>query len=355
MPSNGLTLQHSAGRDDQFIPTGGDPRVNPQTGPEQLQKPDGGDLHARGSIPGVPRWRGGSSLRWQSHFQPIPVSEHRIRIFWTFRQLSELRRRGYRVHRSHRHRIHEAELQLQRGQHRSNTAFSIYNALQTSLTLANFHHWTGTASYTYSRTIDNVSEIFSTGSGGTTNAFAQNPLDWMLASAASAATPIRNVSACRRLHRTLVHGPRKGLLGRVLGGYFFNAFYQFNGGQPFNPFQNAIAQSPFVNAADPMASTIFCDFDFAQAFDTAGHQPMPSRSCRTIQRRIGTVGINTGGGNYINYATGVARSRPPSIGCGTTSMRQCRWAIRSRAWDATPSGRQLQQPRPDRWQEHQAH
>lgn len=58
-----------------------------------------------------------------------------------------------------------------------NTAFSIYNALQTSFTVHNLHNWTGTVSYTYSRTIDNVSEIFSTGGGGTTVAYAQNPLD----------------------------------------------------------------------------------------------------------------------------------------------------------------------------------
>ncbi len=59
----------------------------------------------------------------------------------------------------------------------ANTAFSIYNALQTSFTVRNLHNWTGTVSYTYSRTIDNVSEIFSTGGGGTTIAYAQNPLN----------------------------------------------------------------------------------------------------------------------------------------------------------------------------------
>ena len=59
-----------------------------------------------------------------------------------------------------------------------NTAFSIYNALQTSFTVHNLHNWNRcTVSYTYSRTIDNVSEIFSTGGGGTTVAYAQNPSD----------------------------------------------------------------------------------------------------------------------------------------------------------------------------------
>jgi len=55
-----------------------------------------------------------------------------------------------------------------------NTAFSIYNALQTSFTLRNLHNFTGIVSYTYSRTIDNTSEIFGTGGGGNTSAYAQD-------------------------------------------------------------------------------------------------------------------------------------------------------------------------------------
>ena len=60
-----------------------------------------------------------------------------------------------------------------------NTAFLIYNALQASFTTRNFYNWTGTVSYTFSRAIDNTSEIFATGTGGggNTNTYAQNPLD----------------------------------------------------------------------------------------------------------------------------------------------------------------------------------
>ena len=38
---------------------------------------------------------------------------------------------------------------------RANTAFSVYNGLQTSLTVKNYHGVTATAAYTFSRTIDN--------------------------------------------------------------------------------------------------------------------------------------------------------------------------------------------------------
>src|SRR5262249_636162 len=43
-----------------------------------------------------------------------------------------------------------------------NTAWSKYNGLQTELRIRAWHGLTATASYTYSRTFDNNSEIFST-------------------------------------------------------------------------------------------------------------------------------------------------------------------------------------------------
>ena len=59
----------------------------------------------------------------------------------------------------------------------NNGAWSIYNGLQTNLTTRNYHGLTTTVSYTWSRALDNTSEIFGTGSAGNTVAYAQNPLD----------------------------------------------------------------------------------------------------------------------------------------------------------------------------------
>ncbi len=58
----------------------------------------------------------------------------------------------------------------------ANTGYSIYHGLQTQLRLQNWHGFTGQASYTFSKTIDNASEAFSTGAG-TVFALAQNPFD----------------------------------------------------------------------------------------------------------------------------------------------------------------------------------
>src|SRR5215469_5749165 len=189
-----------------------------------------------------------------------------------------------------------------------NTAFSIYNGLQTSLTLRNFHHWTGTASYTFSRAVDNVSEIFSTGGGGTTNAFAQDPLNSNHAERGVSGNSYPIVWGIQMDYTEPWFSNQNSWMGRLLGGYFMNAFYQYNGGQPFIPFQNAIAQSPFVNPADPLASTNFCDFGFALAFTGPGLS-----ACRPILANksapITTVGVNTGGSSYVDYVTGASAPR----------------------------------------------
>jgi hypothetical protein len=189
-----------------------------------------------------------------------------------------------------------------------NTAFSIYNGLQSSLTLREFHNLTGTVSYTWSRTIDNVSEIFGTGSAGTTSAFAQDPLNSDVGERGVSGNSYPNVWGTQLVYNTPWFSSQHGILGRALGGYFGNLFYQYNGGQPFNPIQNApsvqspavlayIAANPAINPAQ--AESSFCDAIFASVF---------GNPCRPIlsnpRAPIGSVAINTGPGGYIDYVTG---------------------------------------------------
>jgi hypothetical protein len=191
-----------------------------------------------------------------------------------------------------------------------NTAFSIYNGLQTSLTLREFHHLTGTASYTYSRTIDNVSEIFSTGSAGTTSAFAQDPLNSDVGERGVSGNSYPNVWGVQLLYNTPWFTGQHGILGRTLGGYFGNLFYQYNGGEPFNPIQNSlsvqspavlsyISANPAINATE--AENSFCDAIFASVF---GNPCRPILSNRNAP--LSSIGINTGPGGYIDYVTGNA-------------------------------------------------
>jgi hypothetical protein len=59
------------------------------------------------------------------------------------------------------------------------TAYSIYHGLQTELRTQSWHGISGSATYTFSKAIDNTSEAFSdqNGFGGDTVAYAQNPFN----------------------------------------------------------------------------------------------------------------------------------------------------------------------------------
>ena len=196
-----------------------------------------------------------------------------------------------------------------------NGAFSIYNGLQTSLTIRNFHNMTGTASYTYSRTIDNTSEIFSTGAGGNTSSIAQDPLNPNIGERGVSGTSYPNVWGLQLTYNTPWFRSQSGILGRLLGGYAMNAFYQFNGGQPFNPIQNSpTVQSPNVLAdiasiTDPTfnanaATTSFCDFVWSEVFGDPCRPVLSNKAAPMT-----SIGINLGPEGYVDYVSGNPTTR----------------------------------------------
>ncbi len=125
-----------------------------------------------------------------------------------------------------------------------NTAFSNYNSLQTNVTTRAFHGLTGTLQYTYSRTIDNTSEILPTGSGGNTLEFAQNPLNTDLAERGVSGISYPNVVAFGFVYETPKFVQGNGFLAKVANGYSLNLVYGYNSGQPFTPFQGLQGNGP---------------------------------------------------------------------------------------------------------------
>lgn len=309
-PANGWTFSTIQAADTQFIPTGGDPRVNPTTlVPTGFKNPMAETY----------------TLGVQYQVFPAAVAEVRYVGHHTFGQFQALNSNPdiLDVQSAFAGYDSGATLctdQTQTGYTRpncnynavntvSNTAFLLYNGLQSSLTLRNFHHFTGTASYTYSRAIDNVSEIFSTAGGGTTNAFAQNPLNTNAAERGVSGNSYPSIWGIQMAYNEPWFQNQHGILGRALGGYFLNAFYQYNGGQPFSPFQEltpaAVNVGVLPNPNDTNATSNFCDFGFALSF-------IGFNQCRPIlanaKAPYNSVGINVGG-SYVNYSTGAAQSR----------------------------------------------
>ena len=144
---------------------------------------------------------------------------------------------------------------------RLNTAFEDYNGLQTSFNTRGYHGLTANFSYTYSKTIDNASEIFSTFGGGNTVAFASDPLNPNEGERAVSGQSYPNVTSLGLTFVDPHFRHSHSFVGRVLGGFQLNTIYLFNSGQPYSA-------SQFLEGS-------FCDTAFNAAFIGAD-------SCRPI-------------------------------------------------------------------------
>src|SRR6266581_6250002 len=142
---------------------------------------------------------------------------------------------------------------------RENTAFSTYHGLQSELKLRNFHGLSGGFSYTFSKTLDNASEIFSTFSGGNTVAGAQNPFDISKGERALSGLDFPNTASIYFIYELPFFKAQKGFLGHVLGGYQTSGTWRYSSGQLWTPAElagfSSSCQTRFDNAFFSGAST----------------------------------------------------------------------------------------------------
>jgi hypothetical protein len=186
---------------------------------------------------------------------------------------------------------------------RSNTAFSIYNSLQTSLQTRNLYGFTGSFAWTFGKVIDNSSEVFSTSSGGNTNAFAQNPFDVDNGERGLSGTDYKNVTSIGLTYELPFFKNGNNLMSKAFGGLRLNTLYSFNSGQPFTPSQYYYSTLGYGYATNrtPVAlgeaSFSLCDYNFNVGFTSYD-------ACRPFignpNAPRGTVAVNLGGGNYVD-------------------------------------------------------
>lgn len=134
---------------------------------------------------------------------------------------------------------------------RNNGGFSNYHGLQAEFRANNLFKQLGVrAAYTYSRTLDNVSEIFSTGSGGTTLAFAQNPWNTGRGEYSFSGLDIPHQFSIAATEQLPFFSSQHGLFGHVLGGWAVSANYIWASGQRYTPLQTfgeAVLTDPHNN------------------------------------------------------------------------------------------------------------
>lgn len=121
---------------------------------------------------------------------------------------------------------------------RTNTGVSDYNALQMELRGRRvFNQLDIRSAYTWSKTTDNVSEIFSTFAGGNSLAISQNPLDFRGAEHGLSGLDFRHKWTLSFYEELPVFRSQQGLFGRLLGGWAISGSYQLASGQTYTPVQ----------------------------------------------------------------------------------------------------------------------
>lgn len=130
----------------------------------------------------------------------------------------------------------------------TNGAFSNYHALQLEFRANNmFKQLTVRTGYTWSKTLDNTSEIFATGTAGNTQTFAQNPTQTGRAEYSISGLNVPNAWTLTFVEQLPFFKQQHGFLGRILGGWSFSGDYILASGQPYTPlqtFQEELQASP---------------------------------------------------------------------------------------------------------------
>ena len=172
----------------------------------------------------------------------------------------------------------------------ANTAFSQYNSLQTNLTTRAYHGVTATFAYTHSKNIDNSSEIYSTGGGGNSIAYAQNPLNTDLGERGTSGIDFPNTaSASFTWVLPSVH-TGKELLNRVTNGWQTNTIWIYNSGQPYTDYEGVSSSSGFTNPDDVRTQQSYGDSAFENGEVGADFQRPILSNPRAPK---GTLGIYT--------------------------------------------------------------
>jgi hypothetical protein len=125
----------------------------------------------------------------------------------------------------------------------ANTASSNYNGLQSELRIAGWHGLTATGAYTFSKTIDNTSEVFSTLGGGNTLGYAQNPFNTSGAERANSGIDFPHVVGVAVVYDLPFYKAQHGLVGHLLGGWQVNTTYRYTSGQPYTTIQRYVTGS----------------------------------------------------------------------------------------------------------------
>jgi hypothetical protein len=151
---------------------------------------------------------------------------------------------------------------------RNNGGYSDYNGFQAEFRANNlFKQLTIRSAYTFAKTTDNVSEIFSTGAGGNSTTWAQNPFNTTTGEHSFSGLDIPHQWSILFTEDLPFFKEQHGVVGKALGGWAFSGNYILASGQRYTPLQ---AFSAFATASgnpyDIGFLGAFVGFDTARPF-----------------------------------------------------------------------------------------
>jgi hypothetical protein len=160
---------------------------------------------------------------------------------------------------------------------RTNGGFSNYNAFQAEVRANNlFKQLTIRAGYTFSKNLDNVSEIFSTGGGGATIAFAQNPFN-QTGEYGFSGLDVPHQFTILFTEEFPFMKDQHGLMGHILGGWAVSGNYVIASGQRYTPSQAIFGQlTSNGNYQDNTFNNAFIGADTLRPFLGSNSAPVTS-------------------------------------------------------------------------------
>lgn len=119
-------------------------------------------------------------------------------------------------------------------------------------------------SYTFSKTIDNASEIFSFGE----SAFAQNPFNVEKGERGLSGFDRRHAFSTNFIYDVPFYKDQQGFLGKLLGGFQINGIYNIASGRPFTPslYLNLFGLGQALSYEDITFANSFLGFDNLRPF-----------------------------------------------------------------------------------------
>lgn len=182
---------------------------------------------------------------------------------------------------------------------RNNGASSNYHALQSRLDLRAFHNFTSTFNYTYSKTLDTVSDVFNTAAVGSL-AIGPDPFDQVSTERARASFDSPHVFSAVAIYDLPFFRNQSGFLGHALGGWSTNLTYRYQTAVPFTPIQTKQSVGGAGNNLCDPTNTLSAVNDACRPF--VGD---PAAPFTNIGRVVSTAGVL----NLVDANTGAPATK----------------------------------------------